>query len=119
MLDAVTGKEKHRLTVSGNPMSTVFRAIRYVRALHSAKVGLLVSRQPGYALRPSGNSSRRALVPIGETGEDCSCVEHDCSFDDAGAFSPHRQSVPSTLMEGMNSPSSGVRTHGHVPWRQW
>ncbi len=116
VFDAVTGKEKHRLTISGQPYDVMFSAqYAYVRALQSEQIGLLSlasldSAQAFLKFVPAG------AVPVGETANLPRASSMSASLDNAGAFfaTPAERTIYH-YMEGMNSPSSGVRTYGHVP----
>lgn len=116
VFDAVTGKEKHRLTVSGQPYDVMFSAqYAYVRALQSEQVGLLSlasldSARAFLKFVPAG------AVPVANTENLPRASSMAASLDNAGAFfaTPAERTIYH-YMEGMNSPSSGVRTYGHVP----
>ncbi|MEO6563369.1 MAG: cytochrome D1 domain-containing protein, partial [Nitrosospira sp.] len=116
IFDAVTGQEKHRLTVSGQPYDVIFSAqYAYVRALQSEQVGLLSlasldSAQAFLKFVPAG------AIPVGKTANLPRASSMTASLDNAGAFfaTPAERTIYH-YMEGMNSPSAGVHTYGHVP----
>lgn len=116
VLDAVTGKEKHRLTVSGQPYDVMFSAqYAYVRALQSEQVGLislasLDGAQAFLKFVPAG------AISLAKTANLPRASSMTPSLNKAGAFfaTPAERTIYH-YMEGMNSPSSGVRTYGHMP----
>jgi DNA-binding beta-propeller fold protein YncE len=116
VLDAITGKEKHRLTVSGQPYDVMFSAqYAYIRTLQSEQVGLLSlasldSEKAFLKFIPAG------AVAVANTADLPRASSMATSLDNAGAFfaTPAERTIYH-YMEGMNSPSSSVRTYGHVP----
>jgi DNA-binding beta-propeller fold protein YncE len=116
VLDAVTGMEKHRLTVSGQPYDIMFSAkYAYIRTLQSEQVGLLSlasldSEKAFLKFIPAG------AVGMAKSADLPRASSMTASIDNASAFfaTPAERTVYH-YMEGMNSPSSSVRTYGHIP----
>jgi YVTN family beta-propeller protein len=117
VLDAVTGKSLHAITVSGQPYDVMFtEQYVYVRSLESEQVALipiaaLTSPHPKPQYIPAGSgilAQAKEGLPIAST--------MGVTLNRAGAFlaSPTERTVYH-YMEGMNAPDSGLRTYGHTP----
>lgn len=116
VLDAMTGAEKHRLTVSGQPYDVLFsRQFAYIRSLQSEQVGLLSlasldTSQPILKFVPAGATAVAATPNLPRASSMA------LTLDQAGAFftTPAERTLHH-YMEGMNAPSAGLRAYGHTP----
>jgi DNA-binding beta-propeller fold protein YncE len=116
ILDAVTGEQKLSLAVPGQPYDLIFTArYAYIRSLQSEQVGVLPlsgidNAEAFIKFVPAG------ALPVAQTANLPRASSMTASLDNAGAFfvTPSERTIYH-YMEGMNSPSSGVRTYGHVP----
>lgn len=116
VLDAGTGRERHRLTLSGQPYDLMFSAqYAYVRALESEQVAMvalasLESAQPTLSYIPAG------AVGVGATAGLPRASSMTPTLDQTGAFfaTPAERTLYH-YMEGMNAPATGLHTYGHTP----
>lgn len=116
VVDVATAKEKHRITLSGQPYDILFSAqYGYIRTLHNEQIGLLSlssldGEQPILKLVPAGAGGLAAMQDLPRASSMA------LTLDRAGAFftTPSERTLY-YYMEGMNSPSSGLKTYGHTP----
>ncbi len=116
VLDALSGKEKHRLTLSGQPYDVMFsQQFAYIRTLQSEQVGLLSlasldTSQPILKFIPAGATALAATPNLPRASSMA------VTLDQAGVFfvTPAERTLHH-YMEGMNAPSAGLRTYGHNP----
>lgn len=116
VLDTATGKERHRVTLSGQPYDVMFsEQYAYVRTLQSEHVGLLSlssldGDQPILKLVPAGEGA------LSETPNLPRASTMSLTLDRSGAFfvTPSERTLHH-YMEGMNAPRSGLKTFGHTP----
>lgn len=116
VLDAKTGKEKHRITVSGQPYDLMFSdQYAYIRTLASEQVGLISLASL------DAEQVFVKFIPIGTTGLMATADLPRASsmtptLNGTGAFfaSPTERTLYH-YMEGMNAPDMGLRTYGHTP----
>jgi len=116
VFDTADGKEKHRITISGQPYDVMFsEQYVYIRTLQSELVGLvslssLDSRKPILKHIPAGAKA------LSETSNLLRASSMALTLDRSGAFfaNPAERTLH-YYMEGMNAPSSSLRTYGHVP----
>ncbi|MEQ1778043.1 MAG: YncE family protein [Nitrosomonas sp.] len=116
VLDIETGKEKHRITLSGQPYDILFsEQYAYIRTLQSEQIGLLSlssldSEQPIVKLVPAGAGA------LSETQNLPRASSMSLTLDRSGAFfaTPSERTLYH-YMEGMNAPNSGLKTFGHTP----
>lgn len=116
ILDVETGKEKHRTTLSGQPYDILFSdKYAYIRTLQSEQIGMLSlssldSEQPIVKLVPAGAGA------LSETQNLPRASSMSLTLDRSGAFfaAPSERTLYH-YMEGMNAPSSGLKTFGHTP----
>jgi len=116
VFDTASGQEKHRITISGQPYDVLFsEQYAYVRTLQSELVGLLAlssldGNEPVLKLVPAGAKS------LSEASNLLRASSMALTLDRSGAFfaNPAERSLH-YYMEGMNAPSSSLRTYGHVP----
>jgi len=116
VVDVATAKEKHRITLSGQPYDILFSAqYAYIRTLHNEQIGLLSlssldAEQPILKLVPAGAGGLAAMQNLPRASSMA------LTLDRSGAFftTPSERTVYH-YMEGMNSPSSGLKTYGHTP----
>jgi len=116
ILNTSEGKERHRITISGQPYDVMFSEhYAYVRTLQSEQIGLLSlasleSAQPILKSLPAGASA------LSETSNILRASTMALTLDRAGAFfvTPAERTLHH-YMEGMNAPSAGLRTYGHTP----
>ena len=116
VLDAATGRERHRLTISGQPYDVMFSAqYAYVRTLESEQVAMV----PLASL--STEHPTLQFIPVGAAGVAATAGLPRASsmtptLDQAGAFfaTPAERTLYH-YMEGMNAPDTGLRTYGHTP----
>ncbi len=116
VLDVETGKEKHRITLSGQPYDILLsEKYAYIRTLQSEQIGLLSlssfdSEQPIVKLVPTGAST------LSETQDLPRASSMSLTLDRSGAFfaTPSERTLYH-YMEGMNAPNSGLKTFGHTP----
>ncbi len=116
VLDIETGKEKHRVTLSGQPYDILFsEKYAYIRTLQSEQIGMLSlssldSEQPIVKLVPAGAG---ALL---ETQDLPRASSMSLTLDRSGAFfATPSERMLYHYMEGMNAPNSGLKTFGHTP----
>ncbi len=116
VLDVETGKEKHRVTLSGQPYDILFSdKYAYIRTLQSEQIGMLSlssleSEQPIMKLVPAGAGA------LSETQNLPRASSMSLTLDRSGAFfaTPSERTLYH-YMEGMNAPNSGLKTFGHTP----
>lgn len=116
VLAAESGKEKHRLTISGQPYDVMFsEQFAYIRTLRNEQVGLLSlasldSQQPILKSVPAGASALAVTTNL------LRASSMALTLDRSGAFfvTPSERTLHH-YMEGMNAPSAGLRTYGHTP----
>lgn len=116
ILDVETGKEKHRATLSGQPYDILFsEKYAYIRTLQSEQIGMLSlgsleGEQPIMKLIPAGAGA------LSETQNLPRASSMSLTLDRSGAFfaTPSERTLYH-YMEGMNAPSSGLKTFGHTP----
>lgn len=116
VLDVATAKEKHRVTISGQPYDVMFsEQYAYIRTLQSEQVGLLSlasleGEQPIVKFVPAGAGA------LADTNNLLRASSMALTLDRAGAFfaTPSERTLHH-YMEGMNAPRSGLRTYGHTP----
>ncbi len=116
ILDVETGKEKHRVTLSGQPYDILFsEKYAYIRTLQSEQIGMLSlssidSEQPIVKLIPAGAGA------LSETQNLPRASSMSLTLDRSGAFfaTPSERTLYH-YMEGMNAPNSGLKTYGHTP----
>lgn len=116
VIDVATAQEKHRITLSGQPYDILFSAqYAYIRTLHNEQIGLLSlssldAGQPILKPVPAGAGGLAAMHDLPRASSMA------LTLDRAGAFftTPSERTLYH-YMEGMNSPSSGLKTYGHTP----
>jgi DNA-binding beta-propeller fold protein YncE len=116
VIDVENGKEKHRTTLSGQPYDILFsEKYAYIRTLQSEQIGMLSlssldSEQPIVKLIPAGSGA------LSETQNLPRASSMSLTLDRSGAFfaTPSERTLYH-YMEGMNAPSSGLKTFGHTP----
>ncbi|GKS69438.1 hypothetical protein W03_14420 [Nitrosomonas sp. PY1] len=116
VLDIETGKERHRITLSGQPYDILFsEQYAYIRTLQSEQIGLLSlssldSQQPIVKLIPTGADA------LSETQNLPRASSMSLTLGRSGAFfaTPSERTLYH-YMEGMNAPNSGLKTFGHTP----
>lgn len=116
VLDADSGKQKHQVTVSGQPYDVMFSGqYAYIRTLQSEQVGLLSlasldGAQPIIKFVPAGAGA------LADTNNLLRASSMALTLDRAGAFfvTPSERTLHH-YMEGMNAPRSGLRAYGHTP----
>ncbi len=116
VLDVDSGKQKHQVTVSGQPYDVMFSdRFAYVRTLQSEQVGLLSlasldDEQSIIKFVPAGAGA------LADTNNLLRASSMALTLDRAGAFfvTPSERTLHH-YMEGMNAPRSGLRTYGHTP----
>lgn len=115
-LDVAAAREKHRVTVPGQPYDIMFsEQFAYIRTLQSEQVGLLSlnsleGEQPIVKFVPAGAGK------LADTNNLLRASTMALTLDRAGAFfaTPSEHTLHH-YMEGMNAPRSGLRTYGHTP----
>lgn len=116
VVDATDGKEKHRLTISGQPYDILFSdQYAYIRTLQSEQIGML-SLTSLDAAQPILKKIPAGAGVLADTRNLPRASSMALTLDRSGAFF----AMPSerTLyhyMEGMNAPGSGLKTYGHTP----
>ena len=116
VFDTANGKEKHRISISGQPYDVLFsEQYAYIRTLQSELVGLvslssLEDAEPILKFVPAGAKS------LSEVSNLLRASSMALTLDRSGAFfaNPAERTLH-YYMEGMNAPSSSLRTYGHVP----
>lgn len=116
VVDVATAKDKHRITLSGQPYDILFSAqYAYIRTLHNEQIGLLSltsldGEQPILKLVPAGAGGLAAMHNLPRASSMALTLDRSGAF-----FATPSERTLYHYMEGMNSPSSGLKTFGHTP----
>mgnify|MGYP003439398719 FL=1 len=116
VVDVATAKEKHRITLSGQPYDILFSAqYAYIRTLQNEQIGLLAlssldGEQPILKLVPAGAGGLAAMHNLPRASSMALTLDRSGAF-----FATPSERTLYHYMEGMNSPSSGLKTYGHTP----
>jgi DNA-binding beta-propeller fold protein YncE len=115
VLDAASGKEQHRLTISGQPYDMIFsEQYVYVRTLATEQIAMLSlaslqSKSAFIKYVTAGESPLAAMANLPRSSSMTTTLDGNGAF-----FATPGEKTLYHYMEGMNAPDSGLRTYGHT-----